>query len=77
MRVLLENSANPKAKVTSNHYTALHIACEHGDLEAVKMLVGLVELEAVTKDKLNALELTRKLVEERGGPKYSEILSYL
>jgi ankyrin repeat protein len=84
MKILLENGANPKCKLNSTHYTPLHLACEQGDLEAVKILVrnGGADLDAQSKEKLTPLELTKKILDEfqPGNPRiaaYQEIYKFL
>jgi ankyrin repeat protein len=83
MGALLKHGANPKAKLIGNQYTALHLACEAGDLDGVKILGkhGGCEFQAQTKDKLTPLELTRKLLDESqgssGAREYQEIFNFL
>jgi ankyrin repeat protein len=51
--ILIENKANVNARLTTNNNkTALHIACEQGDLEAVRILVKAgADINAENKDK--------------------------
>lgn len=79
---LLEHNADPKYKHQYTQNTALHIACENGDLEAVKILVGRADLEVQNKEKDSPLDVVRKQIDKlgHGDPKlarFQEIFSYL
>lgn len=63
MQILLEHGANAYQKQPSTQNTALHIACENGDLEAAKILIkhGQAEnLEGLNRDKETPLTLSQK-----------------
>ena len=62
MNYLLDQKANPLQRHQVTHNTALHIACENGDIEAVKILInkGRADLEAQNRDKETPLLVTKR-----------------
>lgn len=62
MKKLLEQGANPSHRQSFTQNTALHIASDNGDLEAVTILVrdGRCDLEAQNKEKETPLSIAQK-----------------
>ena len=84
MLKLLEHNADPKQKHQHTQNTALHLACENGDLEAVQILViqGRADLDALNKEKDTPIDVTRKQIEKLSAGdtsmgRFQEIYSYL
>lgn len=77
MQILLKNNANSAQKHMSTQNTALHIACENGDLEAVKILINIGHasdhLETLNRDKETPLSLCLK----HHTPHHQETYAYL
>ena len=56
--------------------TALHIACENGDLESVKILIQYgADIQQLNKDKETSLLVAERNVKPEG--QYEEIYRYL
>lgn len=60
MSKLLDHHADPKQRHQHTQNTALHIACDNGDLEAVKILAGKSDLDALNKEKETPMEVIRR-----------------
>jgi len=84
MRHLLQHGANVLQKQGASQNTALHLACELGDLDAVKILLSAVNartsdalLEIQNKDKETPLAMSQRLADQRGDQHYQVIHEYL
>lgn len=83
MSKLIDRNANLTQKVLQNNNTALHIACERGDLQAVGMIVQAAKIFGNLQD---VLEMTNKeketpfMIAERNQAKsqeYSQTFNHL
>lgn len=58
----MDKGANLSQKLLQNHNTALHLACENGDVEAVGILIGAgsQEFETLNKEKETPLMIAER-----------------
>ena len=75
LQKLLEQGANVGQKVLANH-SALHIACDNGDLDSVKILIKYgATLDIQNRDKETPMMIAQKHMNK--GPQYQELFKYL
>eukprot|EP00347_Sterkiella_histriomuscorum_P020274 403338429 len=74
---LIEKGSNLSQKLSSSNNTALHLACENGDLQAVSILIaaGYQEFENLNKDKETPIMIAER--NQSKGQQYQQTYNYL